>query len=252
MYWVPAARSALGLKTSAVAVPAEASAHRRPVAGSLQREGGLGGGLVHRLVEDGDTSRSYGGPVRRRWDRRFGCIGGVRRRELPGLRGRQRVARRGPWPRSRRFAVYWSHPPVGVRLEDAARAVPAEAAAHRRPVAGSLQREGGLGRGLVHRLVEVWRSSALRGLRSRRRPETLMMTGGVAVVNRQRLRSRHGCPRGPWRRSNARGVLVPAASGARVEDQRVPVHQPKLPLTGAPSLVRFSEKAAWAEGLSIA
>ena len=29
-------------------------------------------------------------------------------------------------------------------------------------------------------------------------------------------------------------------------------YQPKLPLTGAPSLVRFSEKAAWAEDLSIA
>ena len=28
-------------------------------------------------------------------------------------------------------------------------------------------------------------------------------------------------------------------------------YQPKLPLTGAPSLVRFSEKAAWAEALSI-
>ena len=29
-------------------------------------------------------------------------------------------------------------------------------------------------------------------------------------------------------------------------------YQPKLPLTGAPSLVRFSEKAAWAEALSMA
>ena len=29
-------------------------------------------------------------------------------------------------------------------------------------------------------------------------------------------------------------------------------YQPKVPLTEAPSLVRLSEKAAWAEGLSIA
>jgi hypothetical protein len=29
-------------------------------------------------------------------------------------------------------------------------------------------------------------------------------------------------------------------------------YQPKLPLTGVPSLVRFNEKAASAEGLSIA
>src|SRR6185437_14454858 len=46
---------------------------------------------------------------------------------------------------------------------------------------------------------------------------------------------------------------VPAARSASGLNRSTPgPYQPKLPLTGAPSLVRFSEKAAWAEALSIA
>ena len=46
---------------------------------------------------------------------------------------------------------------------------------------------------------------------------------------------------------------VPGARSASGLKSSTPgPYQPKLPLTGAPSLVRFSEKAAWADALSMA
>ena len=80
------------------------------------------------------------------------------------------------------------------------------------------------------------------------------MTGGFAVVNCQLFAAASGFPA----RSLAAVVMlavycVPAARSASGLKISTPgPYQPKLPLTGAPSLLRFSEKAASAEGLSIA
>ena len=83
--------------------------------------------------------------------------------------------------------------------------------------------------------------------------ETLLMTRGVRRRELPGLRGRQRVPGevlGGGR--DARRVLRPGRQGGVGLKSSAPgPYQPKLPLTGAPSLVRFSEKAASAEDLSM-
>ena len=79
------------------------------------------------------------------------------------------------------------------------------------------------------------------------------MTGGVAVVNCHVFAAASGFPARSLAAVETLAVYcVPAARSASGLKISTPgPYQPKLPLTGAPSLVRFSEKAAWVAALSI-
>ena len=79
------------------------------------------------------------------------------------------------------------------------------------------------------------------------------MIGGLEVVNCQLFAAASGFPaRSLAAVVTRRGVLRPGRQvGVGLKSSVPGPYQPKAPLTGAPSLVRFSEKAAWAEGLSI-
>ena len=79
------------------------------------------------------------------------------------------------------------------------------------------------------------------------------MLGGLVVVNCQVFATASGLPARSLAAVETLAVYcVPAARSALGSKISAFPYQPKLPLTAAPSLVRFSEKAASAEGLSIA
>src|SRR4029079_15443 len=83
--------------------------------------------------------------------------------------------------------------------------------------------------------------------------ETLETTGGLVVVNRHVFATGSGNPPRSLAAVETLAVYcVPTARSASGLKISTPgPYQPKLPLTGAPSLVRFSENAAWEEALSI-
>ena len=122
-----------------------------------------------------------------------------------------------------------------------------EAPAHRRLVAGSLQREGSLCGGLVHRGVEADGNPPVRqdlacvlGRRDSKY-QWLGCGGGTACLGSS------GKPAGYWRRCRGSGVGLPIHQrGARGEDEGVGVPAEAAAHHG-PSLVRLSEKAVSAE-----
>ena len=153
------------------------------------------------------------------------------------------------------FAVYWSstRSPVGLE-EQHPGAVPAEVAAHRRPVAGSLQREGALAEALSIDLSKATTIVAF-GCASvaPSAGRTKLITGGFDVVNCQVFAAASEFPSRSLAAVETFAVYcVPGArSPVGLEEQHPGAVPAELPLTGAPSLVRFSEKAPLAEALSI-
>ena len=143
---------------------------------------------------------------------------GAGRRVLPGLRDRQRVPGEvlGGGRDGRR--VLRPRRQVGVGLEEEhARAVPAEDAAHRGPVAGPLQREGGLGGRLVHGLVEAGdRQRTERDLaRAVGRRDAGDARGGQGREPPASSRPPAGSRRGPWRRSKRSPCIASPVPGRR-------------------------------------